>query len=169
MTARTATTDHAVHSLIAARWSPYAFGPKSVADEDLRSLFEAARWAASSYNEQPWHYIVARRDDTEAFEKLLSALVTPNQAWAKAAAVLAIGVVALRDDVVPGLLVVGGCGPAGSFEEREEVFVCDGSGAERVRAPALCDQCVDGMVGHGGSRCHRSGSPFGVSYHACAR
>ena len=43
MTARTAMTDHPVHALIAERWSPYAFGPKFVADEDLRSLFEAAR------------------------------------------------------------------------------------------------------------------------------
>jgi nitroreductase len=93
MSARTATTDHPVHALIAERWSPYAFGPDSVSDEDLRSLFEAARWAASSYNEQPWHYIVAKREDADGFEKLLSALVDPNQAWAKAAAVLALGVV----------------------------------------------------------------------------
>jgi len=93
MTSRTATTDHPVHALIAERWSPYAFGPKTVSDEDLRSLFEAARWAASSYNEQPWHYIVAKRDDADEFEKLLSALVEPNQAWAKAAPVLALGVV----------------------------------------------------------------------------
>ena len=93
MTARTATTDHPVHALIAERWSPYAFGPQSVADADLLSLFEAARWAASSYNEQPWHYIVAKRDDADEFEKLLSALVEPNQAWARAAAVLALGVV----------------------------------------------------------------------------
>ncbi len=93
MTARTATTDHPVHALVAARWSPYAFGPKAVADEDLLSLFEAARWAPSSYNEQPWHYIVAKRDDADEFEKLLSALVEPNQAWARAAAVLALGVV----------------------------------------------------------------------------
>jgi len=93
MTSRTATTDHPVHALIAERWSPYAFGPKTVSDEDLRSLFEAARWAASSYNEQPWHYIVARREDGEEFEKLLSALVEPNQAWAKAASVVALGVI----------------------------------------------------------------------------
>jgi len=93
MTTKTAATDHPVHALIAERWSPYAFGPESVADDDLRSVFEAARWAASSYNEQPWHYIVAKRDDADEFEKLLSALVEPNQAWAKAAPVLALGVV----------------------------------------------------------------------------
>lgn len=93
MTTRTAATDHPVHALIAARWSPYAFGPKSVADDDLRSIFEAARWAASSYNEQPWHYIVAKRADADEFDKLLSTLVEPNQTWAKAASVLALGVV----------------------------------------------------------------------------
>ena len=93
MTTKTAATDHPVHALIAERWSPYAFGPKSVADDDLRSLFEASRWAASSYNEQPWHYIVAKRDDADEFEKLLSVLVELNQAWAKAAPVLALGVI----------------------------------------------------------------------------
>ncbi len=46
MTTKTAATDHPVHALIAGRWSPYTFGPKSVADDDIRSLFEAARWAA---------------------------------------------------------------------------------------------------------------------------
>jgi nitroreductase len=93
MTMKTAVTDHPVHALIAQRWSPYAFSERLVTDEDLRSVFEAARWAASSYNEQPWHYIIAKRDQTEAFEKLLSALVPPNQAWAKDAAALALGVV----------------------------------------------------------------------------
>ncbi len=87
------TTDHPVHELITKRWSPYAFAPESVADDNLRSLFEAARWAASSYNEQPWHYIVATRDDKAGFAKLLSTLVEPNQAWAKEAPVLALGVV----------------------------------------------------------------------------
>ena len=56
-----AETDRPVHELIAARWSPYAFADRPVAKEDLRSLFEAARWAASSYNEQPWTYLVATR------------------------------------------------------------------------------------------------------------
>ena len=53
----------------------------------LRSLFEAARWAASSYNEQPWAYIVATSSDREAFERMLSCLVEGNRVWAKAAPV----------------------------------------------------------------------------------
>jgi len=90
-----AKTEHPVHELIARRWSPYSFAERPVADADLRSLFEAARWAPSSYNEQPWSYIVATRDDTENFERVLSCLVESNQAWAKHAPVLALGITRL--------------------------------------------------------------------------
>ncbi len=91
-----ATPAHPIHELIARRWSPYAFADRPVSIDDLRSLFEAARWAASSYNEQPYSYIVATRQDTAEFERLLSCLVEGNQAWAKAAPVLAIGCTSLR-------------------------------------------------------------------------
>jgi nitroreductase len=91
-----AKTDYPVHELIQRRWSPYGFADRPVKDEDLRSLFEAARWAPSSYNEQPWSYIVARREDPGAFAQLLSCLVEPNQAWARQAAVLALGVTSLK-------------------------------------------------------------------------
>src|SRR5215831_6314425 len=86
-----ATPEHPVNELIAARWSPYAFADRPVARADLLSLFEAARWAASSYNEQPWSYIVATREQPEEFARLLSCLVEGNQAWAKAVPVLALG------------------------------------------------------------------------------
>ena len=91
-----ATPDHPIHELIARRWSPYAFADHPVSDDDLRSLFEAARWAASSYNEQPWSYILATKANTAEFERLLSCLVEGNQAWAKAAPVLAIGCTSLH-------------------------------------------------------------------------
>lgn len=86
-----ATADHPVHDIIAHRWSPYGFSDRPVSPSDLRSLFEAARWAASSYNAQPWSYIVATRKEPEAFSRLLQCLVEGNQAWASAAPVLAIG------------------------------------------------------------------------------
>ena len=86
-----ATPDHPVHELIARRWSPYAFADRPVPDDDLRALFEAARWAASSYNEQPWSYVVATKAAPEGFARLLSCLVEGNQAWAQAAPVLALG------------------------------------------------------------------------------
>ena len=91
-----AATDHPIQELITARWSPYSFATRAVADEDLRSLFEAARWAPSSYNEQPWRYIVAKQEQTEDFHRLLSCLLELNQVWAKAAPVLALGISRLR-------------------------------------------------------------------------
>jgi nitroreductase len=85
-----AVTDYPVHELIASRWSPYSFADRAVSDEDLRSLFEAARWAPSSNNEQPWSYVIAKREDADEFGRLLSCLVEFNQVWAKAASVLAL-------------------------------------------------------------------------------
>src|SRR5215467_11266332 len=91
-----ASPDHPIHELIAKRWSPYAFSDRTVSDDDLKSLFEAARWAASSYNEQPWRYIVATKANAAEFERLLSCLLEGNQAWARAAPVLALGCTSLR-------------------------------------------------------------------------
>jgi nitroreductase len=91
-----ATPDHPIQPLLARRWSPYAFADRPVSDEDLRSVFEAARWAASSYNEQPWRYIVATKANPAEFERLLSCLVAGNQVWAKAAPVLALGCASLN-------------------------------------------------------------------------
>ena len=91
-----AKPDHPIHELLASRWSPYGFADRPVSDDDLRSLFEAARWAPSSYNEQPWRYIVATKANPEEFERLLSCLVEGNQAWAKAAPVLALGCTSLN-------------------------------------------------------------------------
>jgi nitroreductase len=95
-TAKQAKPDHPIHDLVAKRWSPYAFSDRPVSPDDLRSLFEAARWAASSYNEQPWRYIVATKANATEFERILSCLVEGNQAWAKSAPVLGIGCVSLN-------------------------------------------------------------------------
>ena len=91
-----ASTDHPIHEVLAQRWSPYAFDSRPVSEADLVSLFEAARWAPSSFNEQPWRYIVATKNDTKEFERLLSCLVEANQAWARSAPVLVLGVVSLK-------------------------------------------------------------------------
>jgi nitroreductase len=90
-----ATNDFPVHELIRARWSPRAFADKPVPQDVLQSIFEAARWAPSSNNEQPWAYLVASRDDKESFAKMLSVLVEFNANWAKGAPVLAIAVAKL--------------------------------------------------------------------------
>ena len=90
---KAATPEHQIHELITRRWSPYAFSDKLVSRDDLGSLFEAARWAPSSYNEQPWSYIVATKEDPAEFERLLGCLVEANQEWARLVPVLALGVV----------------------------------------------------------------------------
>lgn len=58
MSVKTAVPDHPILELIAERWSPRAFADRAVEPEKLRSLFEAARWAASSFNGQPWRFFV---------------------------------------------------------------------------------------------------------------
>jgi nitroreductase len=87
-----ATVDHPVHDLIRRRWSPRAFEPRPLAQGQLRSLLEAARWAPSCFNEQPWSFLVARREDETTFARLLSCLVAKNQEWARDAAVLLLTV-----------------------------------------------------------------------------
>lgn len=90
-----APSDFPVHELIRERWSPRAFAHKPVPQDVLRSIFEAARWAPSSNNEQPWTYFVATKDDKENFEKMLSVLVEFNAQWARSAPVLALAVAKL--------------------------------------------------------------------------
>lgn len=81
-----------LHELIKNRWSPRAFDARPVEPEKLRSLFEAARWAASSMNSQPWYFIVATKDDPETFGRVLQSFVEFNRSWAKNAPVLALSV-----------------------------------------------------------------------------
>ncbi|MBV8072450.1 MAG: nitroreductase family protein [Acidobacteriaceae bacterium] len=88
--AKRAETVPGVHELVRLRWSPRSFSARSVTKDDLRILFDAARWAFSSYNEQPWRFIVARKEDGADFERLLNLLVPFNQGWAKTAPVLII-------------------------------------------------------------------------------
>ena len=88
-----APADRSIHPLLAERWSPYAFSGEGVREADLLALFEAVRWAPSSYNGQPWRFIVARREEPAAFDKALSCLVEFNRGWAGHAPVLALGLV----------------------------------------------------------------------------
>jgi nitroreductase len=91
-----ASPDHPIEQLLTKRWSPCGFADRAVSEADIRSLFEAARWAASSYNDQPWRFIVATQKNAKDFERLLSCLVEENQGWAKSVPVLALGVVSLH-------------------------------------------------------------------------
>lgn len=81
-----------IHELLGARWSPRAFDPAPVEASTLMELFEAARWAPSCFNDQPWSFVVARRGEGDAWERLLGCLVEFNQSWAKTAPVLMLAV-----------------------------------------------------------------------------
>ena len=76
--------------LFHSRWSPRSFSDRDVDPADLAKVFEAARWAASSYNEQPWRFFVGTRN-SEPYNKILDALMPFNQAWAGNAPVLILG------------------------------------------------------------------------------
>ena len=98
-----AETQYPIHELLRRRWSPRAFSDRRVDPAIMRSLLEAARWAPSSYNEQPWSFIVATRDDPVEFGRLLSCLVEGNIQWAQHAPVLMVSVARLsfEDDGKP--------------------------------------------------------------------
>ena len=81
--------DHPVSQHFIDRWSPRSYTGEAVPDADLHRLFEAARWAPSSYNSQPWRFLYAKRDSAD-FPKFLGLLNERNQSWAKNAAVLMV-------------------------------------------------------------------------------
>jgi nitroreductase len=89
--ANPAPTAFPVHDLLAARWSPVAFDPAPLTQDEIHALFEAARWAPSSFNEQPWRYVYAAKG-TEGRDVLESLLVEGN-AWAKNASLLILSFV----------------------------------------------------------------------------
>jgi nitroreductase len=77
-----ADTQYAIHDLLKARWSPRAFSARPVEEDKLAALFEAARWAPSGGNSQPWAFVVVTQGESEAHRRLLGALTGRNPAWA---------------------------------------------------------------------------------------
>lgn len=90
--------EHPILDVIRSRWSPAIYAPRSVEPEKLLSLLEAARWAPSSFNEQPWSFLVARKEQPDEFARMLSCLVQKNVEWAQYVPVLMISVAKLRFD-----------------------------------------------------------------------
>ncbi|MBO0764631.1 MAG: nitroreductase family protein [Hyphomicrobiaceae bacterium] len=88
-TANSRSTDYSIDPLFLERWSPRAFTGAPISEYDLLTILEAARWAPSSYNSQPWRFVYARRD-TEHWPRLLGLLTEYNQSWAKNASALLI-------------------------------------------------------------------------------
>jgi nitroreductase len=88
-TANARTAAHPIDTLFLERWSPRAFTGEAVPEADLHTMLEAARWAPSSYNSQPWRFLYARRD-TAHWDKFLGLLNPFNQSWAKDAGALVV-------------------------------------------------------------------------------
>jgi nitroreductase len=86
---------HSIEDLIARRWSPRAFEERSIEPDKIKSLFEAARWAPSSNNEQPWRFLVATKDNQSDHVRLLSCLSEGNAKWAFRAPMLMLSVASL--------------------------------------------------------------------------
>jgi len=103
MMEKPADAQHPIHDLFKRRWSPRAFSDQPVEAQKLRILFEAARWAPSSNNEQPWRFIVAIKDNETEWSRLLACLVEGNRKWAYRAPVLILSVASLnfQDDSTP--------------------------------------------------------------------
>src|SRR5918996_1420772 len=93
-----ANTTYPIEELLKRRWSPRAFAERPVAPEKLLSLWEAARWAASTANQQPWYFIVATKEHEAEHARLLSCLRENNQQWASRAPVLMVSVAKLTFD-----------------------------------------------------------------------
>lgn len=92
MSDRTADTSVPIHPLLAERWSPRAYdAAATIPEATLTALIEAARWAPSAFNDQPWRFLVARRG-TSAFEKIVASMQEFNRMWAASASALIVTV-----------------------------------------------------------------------------
>ncbi len=91
-----APTDTPILDALARRYSPRAFADTPVTAAEVRTLIEAARWASSCFNAQPWRYIVAMRGDRDGFAAMVACLMEGNRQWADKAAVLMLSVAELN-------------------------------------------------------------------------
>ncbi|MEK7673198.1 MAG: nitroreductase family protein [Patescibacteria group bacterium] len=83
------TSQYPINQLFLKRWSPRAMSGEVVTDEELMTLFEAARWAPSSYNLQPWRFLYAKKGSAN-WDKFFGLMVEFNQSWAKNASALVV-------------------------------------------------------------------------------
>ena len=90
-----APVQYPILDLLRRRWSPHVFAARAVEPVTLRRLLEAARWAPSCFNEQPWSFIIATSDDAAQHQRMLHCLVEGNRLWAKTAPVLMLSVATL--------------------------------------------------------------------------
>ncbi|MBB44401.1 MAG: nitroreductase [Rhodospirillaceae bacterium] len=95
-----AVTSQPINPYTCQRWSPRSFSEKSVDDKTIVSLFEAARWSASCYNTQPWRYIIASKNDPEAWKVAQNCTLDWNRRWTQSAPI--IGFVLAEPTELPG-------------------------------------------------------------------
>ena len=93
-----ADTQYPIHELLSRRWSPRAFAERSVEPEKIQSLLEAARWASSCFNEQPWVFLMATVDESAEHSQLVNCLAEGNRVWAKGAPLLMMTLAKLKFD-----------------------------------------------------------------------
>jgi nitroreductase len=98
--ANTRSAENGVNPIFVARWSSRAFDESDISEAELKPLFEAARWAPSAYNAQPWRFIYARRG-TPAWQTFLDLLIPYNRSWAQRASALVV-VISAQKFVPPG-------------------------------------------------------------------
>jgi len=122
--------EHDIDALFLRRWSPRAFTPEALPEAELLRFFEAARWAPSAFNSQPWHFVYARRD-TERWPVFLDILNEFNRGWAAHAAALVIG---LTLTAVVGIGVPVGLGLGALF------LAYDGFDYPLARRAAVSDE-----------------------------
>jgi len=87
-----AKNEYPISELIKRRWSPRAFDVQVIDNEQIMSLFEAARWAASAMNEQPWRFVLGKKDENEYYSSIFNCLAEGNKVWASACPVLILAV-----------------------------------------------------------------------------
>ena len=87
-----AFTEHTVIDLIKERWSPRAFSSEPIENEKIMSLLEAARWAPSCFNEQPWNFIIFKKENEKEFQNIINVLSPRNQLWAEKAPLIILSV-----------------------------------------------------------------------------
>lgn len=97
MTERHAACDLPIFNLLMERWSPRAFSDQDITERDLMTLFEAARWAPSANNSQPWHFVYSLRGSLE-FARVVSVLKDANKVWARHAGALVVAVCSTTSD-----------------------------------------------------------------------
>lgn len=100
MSATPRIAEYAINEQFINRWSPRAFSPEPISEDTLLSFIEAARWAPSAYNSQPWRFLYARRD-TANWQRFLDLLVPFNRSWAQNASALVL-ILSKTTFVAPG-------------------------------------------------------------------